>query len=236
MHNLRQALKYNKKVYIVPQDKLNAIMGEQSKDDSPVNKAATGDAVVDDPPPSRSESVAQWRSLLNPTQLRSALAIMHILGFEPDTDQKERSYLIYTQLEGTTLTNAVDLYHRLTEKEIPLYLIGNKRLRSRIKRLRNSREEGDDSDHPYDSPNDSPGISSGGEEVGGSHVSSKTGDVIGARKRIITRKKKKKQKQVKKVKKPDTLTGDLMDDSGDARNNGFEEGEKVAKEWLHIFG
>lgn len=264
MHNFRQTLKYNKKVYIVPHDKLHTVMGEASKDDisthSTVDLGGASQMVHDNPASKKSlgtreaGEVKDWRHSLSPTQLRSAMALMHILGFEPETSKRERSYLLYTQLDTSTPENVIDLYHKLSEKEIPLYLIGNKHLKDRMKSMRNLREDAyEDSEH--DSPNESQASGSSGEEP----------DLTKALllyANSISKQKKKKKKQKTKRKRQPNANGDtgLVDVRGVPQDTVFGIkkskndsgiGEKEASDdvshisphtlsgghndWLHIF-
>lgn len=245
MHNLKQTLKYNKKVYIVPHDKLHTIVAEEPKDDISTTsvKPDTGSSEVTHQADSgitaskdhQEKSDERWQSSLSPTQLRSALAIMHILGFEPDTHPHERAYLLYTQLDGDTPSNVLDLYHRLAEKEIPLYLIGNKRLKSRIKRMRHLHEDADDDSDPQqtNSPNDSTSSISGGEDE---QDYTKALLLYAAKANALNKKKQKTRKRkihgsssagIKKPKSDSTRPHKAT--------NSFKMDDGSTKDWVHIF-
>ena len=248
MHHFKTMLKYNKKVYIVPHDKLHTILpdADHFKEDtsaqSPKSEIKSGEATRSEPG-LKSEKLdgagttEDWRSLLTPKQLNNALAIKHILGFQPESDKEDRAYLLYTQLDSPTPSNVIDLYHRISDKDIPVHLIANKRLRRNIRRMRKLQEDAHEDSEDDESDTSTDGDASGEER------SLPKGLGLYDNKALRLKLKQSKGnktlvKRKKRLKRGSLEVGQLGVSGGDSHANGRGAPETSAAQdsaWLHIF-
>ena len=248
MHHFKTMLKYNKKVYIVPHDKLHTILPDavnakedtlapQPKPDNTSDEVAHSDIGATSEHLDAAGKTGEWRSLLTPKQLNNALAIKHILGFKPETDKEDRAYLLYTQLDNHTPSNVIDLYHRISDKDIPVHLIANKRLKRNIRRMRKLQEDA------YEDSEDGESSGSTDSDVSGDDRSFPKAIGLYDKSALRFRRKRSKGKKTsvkhkQRLKRGSSEVGSFGSSAGDkyADGSGAPRGSTThALTWMHIF-
>lgn len=181
MNTVKTGFKFNKKVYIIPFDKFDSVMESMGNSDVQKTTINNSDAGKDTGQrdvsydvsqehshtqkqqqqqqetatphtPQPDSSLDKLRQVLTPTQFNNAMAIGYMVGFEPGTTSDYTTSLIYTQKDSSKPpSNIVELYHLLDKHDVPLHLIGNTTLQSRMKEMSHlttdaSDEASDDTD------------------------------------------------------------------------------------------
>ena len=158
MNYAKPALKFNRKVYIVPYDKLSNIADEgvkpQQQKQKQHHKEPSGDSETADLPTLMDKDSGLQSILTSNDQFQNAMAICYMLHLKPHENPQDKELLLFTQ-DGTRSPpkDLLHFYHTLEVAEVPLSLIKNVKLRKVLQHFRRMREAGqedDDDDEEYD--------------------------------------------------------------------------------------
>jgi hypothetical protein len=172
MNNFKTTLKFNKKVYIVPVEKLSNLkdmerMSKQVQENESLSKGIHNyenepgqevsenlDRDVDLTEPSLNDNTASttfstFKNKLTQQQYNNIMAIAHMINLNPETSEKDRESLLFTQnlqhLQKTP-ANIADLYHMIDNAKVPRYLITNGTMRRALDKMATLQEPVTDSD------------------------------------------------------------------------------------------
>jgi hypothetical protein len=157
MSSVKTAFKYNKKVCIIPYEKLsNYISANKNNFDShlEVNNENERSGIIakdetgPDGVPSESSTAGPsldfgLRTLFSDKdQFNNAMGLCYMLNLDPEKNINDRDLLLYTQDHSKACPKDVlHMYHILEVSEVPLSLIRNIKLRNVLSHLRGLREE-----------------------------------------------------------------------------------------------
>ena len=144
--NCITAMKFNRKVCIVPFEKFNT--EQTTRDFTPLNDKHESEQ--------RMEETVSHLFDKHTEQYRNSMALVYILKLDPISKKSDRDFLIFTQREGSLPPkDIISIYHDLDIAEVPSSLISNKGLVKSLNRLRRLKEEEEEEeDDSYDDDDD----------------------------------------------------------------------------------
>lgn len=156
MNSVKTGLKYNKKVYIIPHDKLGDVMskhtqantGQEEQQQQQHEKQQQDEQMTATTLPDNASLANDLQTKLSTHNFNNAMAISYMLGFDPKANATHRDILLYTQLpDYPPPENIVDLYHTLDSKRVPLHLLSNPTVQARLRSMVCLIDDGDEDDY-----------------------------------------------------------------------------------------
>jgi hypothetical protein len=142
MSSQKSTLKFNRKVYIIPAEKMSTTVQKSTDNENSnvnvenetVDNSIESKDVVLDP----SATWDSFKNILNADQYNNVMAISHMLHYSPEKNVDDRRSLLFTQ----DITPApkvphdiVTLYHKVENAKIPKHLITNPIMRRNLQHM-----------------------------------------------------------------------------------------------------
>jgi hypothetical protein len=260
MNNLKPSLKFNRKVYVIPAEKLTSLLEmerdakEQQNQDTSMKSHEDGmethDTIsmskndVKGPQDSQKNSSTQqqeayqkFKHAMTAEQFSNAMAIGHMLGFHPEIDEKHRQALLFTQNVTPTAPvpdDVVTLYHLIDNAKVPKHLITNMKMREALRRMADLPEyESSDDASQTDYENEDDILRRAWVYYVNDQDRKRKSDNKRKDKKAKNKKCQSCRKQDKKANKKDKSTTGQSDAVAPPSSVGSSKG--TSAEWVHLF-
>jgi hypothetical protein len=250
MSSQKSTLKFNRKVYIIPAEKMSTTVQKSTDNENSnvnvenetVDNSIESKDVVLDP----SATWDSFKNILNTDQYNNVMAISHMLHYNPEKNADDRRSLLFTQ----DITPApkvphdiVTLYHKVENAKIPKHLITNPIMRRNLQHM-SSLVDYDITDEETETPMSTDNtVILTDSESGNDNYDDDDDDVLKKAwifyakemaKKNKDKPKKKKSKSGKRENKKQKTSPKKLDTTVSKTVDAFKE-DKSKSDWVHLF-